>query len=62
MMPRRRSLRTTAALLALSLTCLAGCDGLTYVLHVAEGELSIQGETEPIGDVLASGGSGKGAG
>lgn len=40
---------------ALLLTCLAGCDGLTYVLHVAEGQFGIQGETEPIDEVLASG-------
>jgi len=41
--------------LTLSLTYLAGCDGLTYVLHVAEGQFGIQGQTEPIDDVLTSG-------
>lgn len=34
---------------------LVGCDGLTYVAHVAKGQLAIQGHTEPIDDVLASG-------
>ena len=37
---------------ALSLT---GCEGMSYLLHLAEGQLATQGETEPIGDVLASG-------
>lgn len=32
-----------------------GCDGLTYVAHVAQGQLSVQGNVEPIDDVLASG-------
>jgi predicted aminopeptidase len=34
---------------------LIGCDAVTYVVHAAEGQLSIQGQTEPIDDVLASG-------
>ncbi len=37
------------------LPCCAGCDGLAYVLHVAEGQLGIQGRVEPIPDVLGSG-------
>jgi predicted aminopeptidase len=34
---------------------LGGCEGVPYVLHLAEGELRIQGQVEPIDDVLASG-------
>ncbi len=44
--------------LALSLQALiwlAGCDGLNYVLHVADNQLQIQGSVEPIDEVLASG-------
>ncbi len=37
------------------LPCIWGCDGLAYVTHVAEGHFSVQGQTEPIDDVLASG-------
>jgi len=32
-----------------------GCDGLAYVLHVAEGQLGIQGRVEPIDTVLGTG-------
>jgi predicted aminopeptidase len=42
----------TALLLAGLLT---GCEAVTYVLHVADGELGIQGESEPIDKVLDSG-------
>lgn len=44
--------------LPLSLACsglLAGCEGLPYVLQLAEGQLHIQGHVESIDDVLASG-------
>jgi predicted aminopeptidase len=34
---------------------LAGCSGVPYVLHVAEGQFTITGDVEPIADVLASG-------
>lgn len=34
---------------------LLGCDGLTYVAHVAQGQFAVQGNVEPIDDVLASG-------
>lgn len=34
---------------------LAGCEGLPYVLQLAEGQLQVQGHVEPIDDVLASG-------
>ena len=34
---------------------LGGCDGVTYVLHVAQGQLQSVGAAEPIDDVLASG-------
>lgn len=35
---------------------LAGCgEGLPYVIQLAEGQLGVQGNTEPISDVLASG-------
>jgi predicted aminopeptidase len=33
----------------------AGCQAVPYVLHLAEGQLRIQGRAEPIDDVLASG-------
>lgn len=33
----------------------AGCDSLPYVLHLAQGQLAVQGQVEPIADVLASG-------
>jgi predicted aminopeptidase len=55
MRPLRLYAHAAALLLPASLPCISGCDGLTYVLHVAEGQLSIQGETEPIADVLGSG-------
>lgn len=44
-------LATLSALSGLS----AGCDSLPYVLHAAQGQLGIQGQTEPIDAVLASG-------
>ncbi|MFQ5804817.1 MAG: aminopeptidase [Phycisphaerae bacterium] len=51
----RRRICPVALTLIVSLCFLAGCEGLTYLLHAAEGQLRIQGETEPIEDVLASG-------
>lgn len=48
-------LRFAAITLLLGFPLLAGCDGVVYVLHAAEGQLSIQGTTEPIDDVLTSG-------
>lgn len=33
----------------------AGCEGVSYLLHLAEGQLASQSQTEPIEDVLASG-------
>lgn len=48
-----------AGLPALALVALAlgttGCDGLQYINHVAQAQFSINRETEPIADVLASG-------
>jgi predicted aminopeptidase len=41
--------------LSASLSLSTGCNALVYVVHAAEGQLSIQGATEPIDDVLASG-------
>ena len=38
----------------LTLFSLTGCDAFVYVAHVAQGQLKIQGHTEPIDDVLAS--------
>ena len=43
------------ALLPTSLLALTACDGVTYVAHVAKGELNIQLHAQPIEDVLASG-------
>ena len=53
----RPRIRIRAGVLALvvSIPYLAGCDALVYVAHVAEGQLGIQGQTEPIDEVLASG-------
>jgi predicted aminopeptidase len=42
-----------AALLGLG--ALAGCTGVSYVVHLAEGQLRIQGHVQSIDDVLASG-------
>ncbi len=42
-------------LLATLAVGLLGCDGFVYVTHLAENQLSISGETEPIDAVLASG-------
>jgi predicted aminopeptidase len=50
----RRFPAPTVGLLAALATALAGCDGLTYVTHVTENQLAIQGNTEPIDAVLAS--------
>jgi predicted aminopeptidase len=47
--------RVTGPMLMLLLGCLAGCEPLAYVAHVAQGQLSIQGQADPIDDVLASG-------
>jgi predicted aminopeptidase len=54
---RRFSLhRFGTRLLALVALCgLPGCSGLTYVVHLAEGQLHVQGHIESIDDVLASG-------
>ncbi len=52
--PRRRHALPVGLLAALAVG-LAGCDGLAYVTHVTEGQLAIQGNTEPIDAVLASG-------
>jgi len=41
-----------AALMALSL---AGCDTTEYIIHVALGQLGVQGNVEPIDEVLAGG-------
>jgi predicted aminopeptidase len=43
------------ALLAWAAAGLVGCEGVPYVLHLAEGQLRIQGHVEAIEDVLASG-------
>lgn len=51
----KREFWFAGAALFVSLPLLGGCDGLVYVLHAAEGQLSIQGATEPIEDVLGSG-------
>lgn len=45
---------TWPATLFLPLVFMSGCDGVYYVLRAAEGQLTIQGATEPIDDVLAS--------
>ncbi len=37
------------------LWALTGCTGLSYVLHLAEGQLQVQGHVRPIDDVLAAG-------
>ena len=47
--------RVCAALVALVGALSAGCDDLQYVLHVAEGQLAVQGGVEAIADVLGSG-------
>jgi len=44
-----------ALLLPFLLVVLAGCDGLVYVAHVAQGQFAVQGDVEPIDDVLGSG-------
>ena len=54
-LPSRLRLRLAGLALSVSLSLLTGCDGLVYVLHAAEGQFGIQGATEPIDDVLASG-------
>ncbi|MBU0616650.1 MAG: aminopeptidase [Planctomycetes bacterium] len=48
-------LRFAGLALLIFLLPLTACDGLVYVLHAAEGQFGIQGATEPIEDVLASG-------
>jgi predicted aminopeptidase len=45
--PRRRHALPVGLLAALAVG-LTGCDGLAYVTHVTEGQLAIQGNTEPI--------------
>lgn len=50
----RAALRPVA-LLAWVAAGLVGCAGVPYVLHLAEGQLRIQGHVETIDDVLASG-------
>lgn len=42
-------------LLTLAGVATLGCDGTIYVLHLAQGQLGIAGQSEPIDDVLASG-------
>lgn len=49
------SVRLFACSLVLASALMAGCDGLPYVLHVAQGHFAVQGNVEPIDDVLASG-------
>jgi predicted aminopeptidase len=39
----------------LGVCAVVGCTGLPYVLHLAEGQLQVQGEVQSIDDVLASG-------
>jgi predicted aminopeptidase len=51
----RYCLGAAALALVVSLLLVAGCDGFVYATHAIGGELAIQGETEPIDDVLASG-------
>jgi predicted aminopeptidase len=51
----QRCRRVVALALLVSLPWITGCDGLFYALHVAEGHFSVQGQTEPIDAVLASG-------
>ena len=48
------STRRLASLATLGLL-LVGCDSVPYLIHLAEGELRIQGQTEPIDSVLGSG-------
>lgn len=50
-----RMVRATLALVALSPLGLLGCEGVPYVLHLAEGQFRVQGRVERIDDVLASG-------
>jgi predicted aminopeptidase len=47
--------RSLAIVLVASLLPLCGCEGVSYVLHLAEGQLQVQGNVESIADVLASG-------
>ncbi len=44
-----------AVLTTLALVTSTGCDSLPYVIHLAQGQLGTQGETEPIDKVLDSG-------
>lgn len=48
-------MRTIFVSLLLCAAACTGCEGLPYVLHLAEGQFAIQGQTEPIDAVLASG-------
>lgn len=52
--PERRYCPAIAVLFA-SLLPLAGCEGVTYVLHLADGQLQVQGNVQSIAAVLASG-------
>lgn len=53
---RRRRTHLPVAGCGLILAALSlGCDSVPYVLHVAQSQLGIQGSTEPIPNVLASG-------
>ena len=47
--------RVWIAAVALAVPLMAGCEGLTYVAQLAQGQLRVQGHTEPIDQVLASG-------
>ncbi|MCK4341962.1 MAG: aminopeptidase [Phycisphaerae bacterium] len=46
-------LSTLAFALVTAVSC--GCEGMRYVLHVADGQFAVQGGAEPIEEVLASG-------
>jgi predicted aminopeptidase len=47
--------RPTVVATLLLLVAMLGCDGLTYVAQLAQGQARVQGHVEPIDDVLASG-------
>ncbi len=48
------SMKLPVTLLMMNIALLAGCEGTIYVLHLAAGQLAIQGQVEPIDQVLAS--------
>lgn len=47
--------RAALSAFTLFLAAIVGCTGLEYVAHVAEGQLRVNGATEPVDAVLASG-------